>query len=147
MVIARFVVDGYPMPWPRARRRRGGGYYVDDKPRKRDGLSASAHRQRVAWLAKINRPALWPSDDAGAAFALRAAFVFPFPKRWPQAQRANPPQHVARPDVDNLTKQIEDALTGVLWRDDSQVVAVDASKRYGDRPSSTIEVEVLPPCL
>lgn len=39
--------------------------------------------------------------------------------------------HVKKPDVDKLTRAILDALTGIVFRDDSQVVEVVARKSYG----------------
>lgn len=36
------------------------------------------------------------------------------------------------PDVDNLCKSLLDALTGVLYADDKQVVSLTTSKKYGD---------------
>lgn len=45
-----------------------------------------------------------------------------------------------RPDLDNIVKVL-DALNGVVWRDDSQIVLAIVSKRYSDRPRLRIEVE------
>lgn len=39
---------------------------------------------------------------------------------------------VARPDVLKLARAAEDALTGVLWLDDSQIVDEHLSKAFGD---------------
>lgn len=36
-----------------------------------------------------------------------------------------------KPDLDKLTRAVLDALTGIVFRDDSQVVDVQATKRYG----------------
>lgn len=36
-----------------------------------------------------------------------------------------------KPDVDKLSRAILDALTGVVWKDDSQVVELRARKTYG----------------
>jgi len=47
---------------------------------------------------------------------------------------------VSRPDVDKLQRACLDALTGVLWRDDSQVVDITASKSWADEPRVDIEV-------
>ena len=41
--------------------------------------------------------------------------------------------YMKRPDVDNLQKFLFDALDGLFYADDSQVVAVHACKRYDDR--------------
>lgn len=47
-----------------------------------------------------------------------------------------------RPDLDNIAKML-DALNGVVWRDDAQIVIAVIAKRYSDRPRLRIEVEVL----
>ncbi len=36
-----------------------------------------------------------------------------------------------RPDIDNLSKAVMDALNEVAYTDDSQIVALDAMKIYG----------------
>lgn len=48
-----------------------------------------------------------------------------------------------KPDLlDNCSKATLDALTGVIWRDDSQVVHTrDIYKIYGLNPSITIEID------
>lgn len=38
--------------------------------------------------------------------------------------------HLTKPDVDKLARAVLDALTGVAFRDDSQVVRLEATKRY-----------------
>lgn len=48
----------------------------------------------------------------------------------------------AKPDIDNVAKLTLDALNGVVWRDDAQVVDMRIEKRFGDRPR--LEIVVLP---
>ncbi len=50
------------------------------------------------------------------------------------------PDPITRPDLDNLVKAVKDALNGVLWRDDSQVIELEAKKIYGNPPGVEIEV-------
>lgn len=42
-----------------------------------------------------------------------------------------PPFPTTRPDTTKLLRGVEDALSGVVWRDDAQVVEQTATKRYG----------------
>ena len=45
--------------------------------------------------------------------------------------RAGAPVHmVTKPDLDKLVRAL-DALSGIVWRDDNQVVALVAAKHYG----------------
>ena len=41
---------------------------------------------------------------------------------------------ITKPDVSNIVKGIEDALNGILWRDDSQIVDLHVSKFYSEIP-------------
>ena len=45
-----------------------------------------------------------------------------------------------KPDLDNYIKLVSDALNGVVFLDDSQVVAIEATKRYGKMPGMIITV-------
>ncbi len=45
-----------------------------------------------------------------------------------------------RPDLDKLCRACLDSLTGIVWRDDAQVVRLEASKDYG-APGVMIWVE------
>jgi Holliday junction resolvase RusA-like endonuclease len=36
----------------------------------------------------------------------------------------------SRPDLDNYIKMVMDALNGIVWKDDAQVVSIEASKCY-----------------
>ena len=61
--------------------------------------------------------------------AVRIEFVMPRPAGTPK--RRTPPA-VKKPDTDKLARAILDALTAVVWRDDSQIVDLHASKRLAE---------------
>lgn len=50
---------------------------------------------------------------------------------------------IVKPDTDNYIKSTLDALNGVLWADDNQIVDLSASKFYSDNPRIEIEVKEL----
>lgn len=60
----------------------------------------------------------------------------------------SPPRYVtnrARGDIDKLQRAVLDALTeAAVWYDDSQVVEVHASKRYGPVDCTTVTVCPIP---
>lgn len=48
-----------------------------------------------------------------------------------------------KPDVSNIVKGIEDALNGVWYADDSQIVSLYAIKHYSDEPRVFIGMEAM----
>lgn len=46
-----------------------------------------------------------------------------------------------RPDWDNVGKIVSDALNGLAYHDDSQIVTATVEKWYGERPRVEIEIE------
>lgn len=50
---------------------------------------------------------------------------------------------ITKPDVDNIVKAIFDALNGVVWKDDVQVVALRVEKRYSTVPGVVVRIEPL----
>jgi len=72
---------------------------------------------------------------------LTLAFQFRYPKSWSKKRKAETHYHASKPDTDNLIKGIKDALNGIAYRDDAQVVHVEAIKYYGERDLIIIEIE------
>lgn len=72
---------------------------------------------------------------------LSVAFYLPRPK----AIRDRIVPHLKKPDCSKLLRSTEDALTGVVYRDDAQVVEIVAGKFYaqpGDSPHVDVRVEL-----
>ncbi len=58
--------------------------------------------------------------------------------------KASAPEYpTKRPDVVKLARAVEDALTGVLWKDDSQGVTVCLHKRWGSHYHVRVIVKTL----
>lgn len=77
-----------------------------------------------------------PAFPAGPIL-LRVLFHMPRPKH---LKDKNPP-HLTTPDLDKLVRSVCDALKGIAWTDDKQVVEIEASKRY-TRPGVSPRAEV-----
>jgi crossover junction endodeoxyribonuclease RusA len=50
------------------------------------------------------------------------------------------PMSPGRPDLDKLCRALLDGLTGVVYRDDSQVIYLNAMKRFGDRSETVVTI-------
>ena len=62
-------------------------------------------------------------------------FMMPRPKAHYGAKglKSNAPfYHEKKPDIDNLIKGLCDALTGILWDDDTQISVLVATKKYSE---------------
>ena len=70
--------------------------------------------------------------------------VFPIPKSYTKKQRAEclGKPYMKKPDYDNILKIISDALNGVAYKDDNQIVSAYIYKRYtcevNDDPRVTV---------
>lgn len=66
------------------------------------------------------------------------------PKSWSLIERARSLVGnilpTSRPDGDNYLKLVQDALNGVVYKDDAQIVDSRVIKRYSDRPALRIEI-------
>lgn len=68
--------------------------------------------------------------------SLTLVFTMPRPKSHSNSKGLKPNApwwHVSRPDVLKCARAVEDALTGIIWRDDSQICSEHLIKRYGER--------------
>lgn len=112
------IIPGKPFSWKRA--RRNGKRYFHDKPStdERERVQAAFHD-----VVCHEQPLV---VVIAACYALPQQY---HRKREPGIERVKS----TRPDVDNIAKFYLDALNGVLFVDDAQVVKLVASKRYGSQ--------------
>ncbi len=109
-VVLALTIPGDPVSKARPRWVRKTGHMFTPE--------ATRHRETgIRLLVKTAYRELAP--DVAALFSLRAAFYL----------KTN-----QRRDTDNMLKLVSDALTGLVWADDSQVVEVFAFKVPADRP-------------
>lgn len=105
---------------------------------------AEATKKVIAQLARI----AWSGPPVCGPVVLRVVGIFAIPKSWPPELKAEAlaarVMHVQDPDLDQLVKQAQDALTGIVYWDDNQVCGYpNSAKRYGSPERTEITVEVL----
>lgn len=108
---------------------RGGhiGHYTPEKTATYEGMIRTAAMQKLAGA---------PAFDEPVEFILRA--IFPVPASWSekkkQAAIVGDIKPGKKPDLDNICKAWNDALNGVVYRDDSLICRMALEKRYGLQP-------------
>ena len=123
------VIPGVPVPQGRPKFARRGNFvttYDPDKSRK-----WKAHVKEHA-EAQVNVP-----FSPEVPLHISVMFYMPRPKSVSVAKR---PFHTVKPDVDNLVKGLTDALTGICWGDDAQIIEIIARKEYSECPQTVITV-------
>lgn len=86
-----------------------------------------------------------PEVPLSGALQLTFRAIFPVPKSASKRDRAAMLRgdigHTTKPDLDNLTKQLKDAMTRMqFWGDDRQVACCHCTKEYGERPGWVVYV-------
>ena len=128
-----FVVDGEPVPQPRARVSTRGGFARAYVPRQHP---VHAYRDSIAITAKAAGATV--TEDA-VSVTISATFGRPKSHRNKSGLRKTAPL-LPREDVDNLAKAVLDALTGVAWHDDKQVASLHIVKRYGTAGATEVTI-------
>ena len=78
------------------------------------------------------------SFEKGEAVAVKIIAAFPIPGSTSKKRRnqmlSGSIQPTKKPDADNISKCILDALNGIAYHDDSQVTELEIRKTYQDEP-------------
>lgn len=131
-----FTFDIEPTPQLRPRVSSRGGYVrVYDPPK----VKQFKRVLRSLAVNQYTRPPLI------GPLSVSLTFYRPVQKSISQSEReqrlTNRSKPVVKPDTDNYIKSTLDALNGVLWHDDAQIVKIEAEKKYSDHPRITVSVK------
>lgn len=135
-----FHVDLNPVPKGRPRFSKVGGFVRSYTPKKTSDYETQV--KAVAQSAMTREPLETPL----AAFLY---FRLPIPKSYSKKRIAaclsGLERPTKKPDLDNLAKSVLDALNGVVYLDDAQLVSIHLTKVYSHNPGVDIMVrEELP---
>ena len=126
-----FEIDGPPVPWQRSR-QNGKLHFISKEQ--------AAARKVVAVLCKAAMRGQ-PIFDGPLRMDILA--VWQWPKSFSEKRRktAGEFHKISRPDSDNVSKLICDALNEVAYQDDAQVVELHVLKQFGPRAFTRVTIE------
>lgn len=134
-----FTAYGKPIPKARPRLSRYGTY-TPKTTVEYERLVRSAYINQVGTENQITQPIVFQVD-----------FYFEIPKSYTKKVKSQIHNkevlHCKKPDTDNLYKSVSDALNGIAYTDDNQIVQVVASKYYicdESQPRAEIKLHPIP---
>src|SRR5690554_6391727 len=119
-----FIIEGKAVPKGRPRKGKHGNLYTPQETRN--------YEEVVKWLYMAEKNKKFFQSDI-PLFLLVETFI----KRPKSVKREFP---TVKPDVDNTSKTIMDALNMVAYTDDAQIVDLYIKKRYADRDYTRIKI-------
>lgn len=131
-----FFVPGKPQPAgsKRAFPIRRGGVFTGRT------VVTDANKNSKPWQAIVKAEAIEAVKGdmpyLSGAVRLRLVFSLERPKGHWNAyglKKSAPLDPIVKPDVLKLARGVEDALTGILWKDDAQIVVEHLTKQYGQQ--------------
>ncbi len=134
--VIKLVINQVPQPQPRPRVTVRGKYaHAYESKKIRTYKKLVAHKYRLEHAQKL------PTEKP---LTVDVRFYRPIQKSISKIERqrrlTGQSWPTVKPDVDNYVKAILDALNGVAFKDDSQIVVLYARKIYSDNPRTEIEI-------
>ena len=137
----RFTVPGEPYGQPRPRFSVANGKahtYNTDESRN--------YKTQVKLIAQVAATEQgWTFAEAeGIGVNIYAYMYIPQSKskKFHAAAMAGDERPTKKPDCDNIFKAVTDALNGLLFKDDKQIIHARVEKYYSDEPRVEVEVFV-----
>ena len=138
-MLIEITIDGKPVAKGRPRFARRGAFvstYTPAKTADYEAIIAAAGRASMIGQ-KLTESALVAFFD----------IFIPYPKAFTKKQRSEAGNGILRPvkkpDWDNFGKIISDALNGIVYKDDSQIVEGTVRKFYSDHPCVKITIKTV----
>lgn len=135
-MIVKFTVPGEPQSKGRPRFSYNGRFvqtYTPDKTVNYENLV------KLAWMQRAEDELKEPIRKLEGAIRAEIVACFPIPKSASKKKHAQMADGKIRPiavkkDIDNVCKSVLDALNGIAYDDDRQVVEILAYKYYSENP-------------
>ena len=121
-----FKVDANPVGKQRARYAKRGNFvqtYTPDKTRNYESLIKESAIEAMGSSEPLETP-------VNLYLYIRAPIPKSLPKKRMEACLNGLEKPIKKPDASNVLKSVEDAMNGVVYKDDSQIVNIHVSKVY-----------------
>lgn len=121
-------IEGRPIPLQRARGTRSHFYDPQYIAKKNFALEVKSQFNKSPISEKI---------------FIFLSFEFKIPESWSKKKKArmvNQP-HAQTPDLSNLVKFTEDALNGIVWKDDALICSIHTCKKWSLQDMTTIIID------
>ncbi len=128
--VVTFSVECLPIPKGRPRFKRAGKFIQTYTPKKTLDFEELL-RSRAVEAMGDSEPLDSPLE---AFFYIRLPVPQSYSKKRSKACLEGLESPIKRPDIDNYAKSILDAMNGVIFKDDSQVISLHITKRYDLTP-------------
>jgi Holliday junction resolvase RusA-like endonuclease len=132
----QFTVYGEPVAQGRPRATMINGHIRMYDPKK-----SRDFKDYVRLVASEHRPEKLLEGPISLVVKVYKPTLKSFSKKKKAAAEAGQLRPTSKPDVSNYLKLIEDALTGVIWKDDSQIIDCSISKYYSETPRTEIQIK------
>ena len=132
-----FVVAGEAVPQGRPRFMRNGHAY--DPQKSRD------YKEQVAFAASWamrGQSAFQKGTPLKCAITIWHKTPARFTKEQKKMVENETLRPTSKPDVDNIAKSITDAMNGIVYADDSQIVELICEKYYAVEPKVMVKVSL-----
>ena len=128
--VVKFTVEGVPVGKGRPKFARRGNFVQAYTPTK-----TKAYEQQVADAARV---AMGSKLRTMEPVQVNLDMYLPIPASWSKLKRQLAQKGVVyptvKPDIDNVAKAVFDAMNGIVFQDDKQIVNQLVTKHYSDNP-------------
>ena len=136
MLHVMFNVDCNPVGKQRPKFRKIGNFVQTYTPKKTVDFE-----QQVRKAAERAMGGMEPLETPVALYCyVRLGVYKTYPKKRLEACLSGL-ERPKKPDLDNVVKAVQDALNGVIYKDDAQIVSLHATKKYDMNPGVEILVK------
>lgn len=133
----KITVPGQPVPQGRPK--------FTTKPfvRAYDPPKSARYKKLVAYHAMQHKPKQLLEGELSVEILVFKESLKSFSKKKMELAESGQLRPVTKPDADNYAKGPLDALKGIIWKDDGQVVDLVARKFYSSKPRIEVTIRTL----